>query len=197
MTIGFIGLGHVGKALAAKGVQAGNRVILSNRSGPGSLTGYVAALGSLASAGTVAEAAQAEVVFLAVPWAAIGQALYGLPNWKGRIVVDASNPILADGTFVDLGERTSSELVAAQLPGARVVKAFNSLFAAWMADEPEQPAGKRVVFVSGDEANAKYTVKELISTMGFAPIDLGGLVEGGRLQQAGRPLAALNLLLTN
>jgi predicted dinucleotide-binding enzyme len=197
MTIGFIGLGHVGKALAAKGVQAGNRVILSNRSGPGSLTDYVAALGPLASVGTVAEAAQAEVVFLAVPWAAIGQALYGLPNWKGRIVVDASNPILADGTFVDLGERTSSELVAAQLPGARVVKAFNSLFAAWMADEPEQPAGKRVVFVSGDEANAKYTVKELISAMGFAPIDLGGLVEGGRLQQAGKPLAALNLLLTN
>jgi predicted dinucleotide-binding enzyme len=197
MTIGFIGLGHVGKALAAKSVQAGNRVILSNRSGPGALTGYVDALGPLATVGTVAEAAQAEVVFLAVPWASIGQALHGLPNWEGRIVVDATNPILADGTFVDLGDKTSSELVAAQLPGARVVKAFNSLFAAWMADEPAQPAGKRVVFVSGDEADAKHTVKELIAAMGFAPIDLGGLVEGGRLQQAGKPLAALNLLLTN
>jgi len=196
MTIGFIGLGHVGQALAAKSAQAGNRVILSNQRGPGSLTGYVATLGPLASAGSVAEAAQAEVVFLAVPWAAIGQALQGLPNWEGRIVVDATNPILADGTFVDLGERTSSELVAAQVPGARVVKAFNSLFAAWMAAEPGQPAGKRVVFVSGDEAAAKHTIKELISAMGFAPIDLGGLVEGGRLQQAGKPLAALNLLLT-
>lgn len=197
LTIGFIGLGHVGKALAAKSVQAGCRVLLSNSSGPASLTGYVAELGPLAASGTVAEAAQAEIVFLAVPWAAIGQALHGLPNWEGRIVVDATNPILADGTFVDLGAKTSSELVAAQLPGARVVKAFNSLFAAWMAAEPEQPAGNRVVFVSGDEATAKHTVKELISAMGFAPIDLGGLVEGGRLQQAGKPLAARNLLLTN
>jgi predicted dinucleotide-binding enzyme len=101
--------------------------MLSNRSGPGSLTGYVAALGRLVSAGTVAEATQAKVVFLAVPWAAMGQALCGLPNWKGHIVVNACNPILADGTFVDLGERTSSELVAGQLPGTRVV---NSLFVA-------------------------------------------------------------------
>jgi predicted dinucleotide-binding enzyme len=197
ITIGFIGLGHVGKALAAKCVQAGNRVLLSNRRGPSSLTNYVAELGPLAAAGTVAEAAQAEVVFLAVHWAQLGQALHGLPNWEGRIVVDANNPILSDGTYVELGDKTSSELVAAQLPGARVVKAFNSLFVAWMEDEPGQPAGKRVVFVSGDEAEAKHTVKGLISAMGFAPIDLGGLVEGGRLQQAGKPLAALNLLLTN
>jgi predicted dinucleotide-binding enzyme len=75
LTIGFIGLGHVGKALAAKSVQAGNRVILSNRSGSDSLPGYVAELGPVATAGTVAEAAQAEVVFLAVPWATIGQSL--------------------------------------------------------------------------------------------------------------------------
>jgi predicted dinucleotide-binding enzyme len=197
MTIGFIGLGHVGQALAIKSVQAGYCVLLSNQRGPGSLARYVAELGPLATAGTVAEAAQAEVVFLAVPWPAIGQALQGLPNWEGRIVVDATNPILADGTYVDLGDKTSSELVAAELPGARVVKAFNSLFAAWMADEPGQPAGKRVVFVSGDDADAKQTVKELISAMGFAPIDLGGLMEGGRLQQAGKPLAALNLLLSN
>jgi predicted dinucleotide-binding enzyme len=107
MTIGFIGLGHVGKALAEKSVQVGNHFILSNQRGPSSLTGYVAEL------------------------------------------------------------------------------------------EPLAAAGKRVVFVSGDEAEAKHTVKELISAMGFAAIDLGGLVKGGRLQQAGQPLAALNLLLTN
>jgi predicted dinucleotide-binding enzyme len=82
MTIGFIGLGHVGKALAKKSVQVGNHVILSNRRGPSSLTGYVAELGPLAAAGTVAEAAQAEVVFLAVRWADIGQALQGLPPGK-------------------------------------------------------------------------------------------------------------------
>jgi predicted dinucleotide-binding enzyme len=113
MTIGFIGLGHVGKALAEKSLQVGNHVILSNRRGPSSLTGYVAELGPLASACTVAEAAQADVVFMAVRWADIGQALQGLPSWEGCIVVDTNNATLADGTFVDLGERTSSELVAA------------------------------------------------------------------------------------
>ena len=85
MTIGFIGLGRIGKALAEKSVKAGNSVILSNRRGFGSLTSYVAELGSLASAGTVAEAAKADVVFLAVRWADISQALQGLPNWEGRI----------------------------------------------------------------------------------------------------------------
>ena len=197
LTIGFIGLGHVGQALAEKSVQAGHHVRLSNRRGPASLADYAATLGPLASAVTLAEAAQAEVVFLAVPWAAIGAALHGLPPWDGRIVVDTTNPILADGTYADLGERTASEVVAAQVPGARVVKAFNSLLVAWMRDEPVQPAGKRVVFVSGDDDDAKRTVTELISTMGFAPIDLGGLATGGRLQQAGQPLAARNLLLTN
>jgi hypothetical protein len=88
-------------------------------------------------------------------------------------------------------------LVAAQLPGARVVKAFNSLFAAWIEAEPVQPAGKRVVFVSGDDAEAKRTVSRLIAQLGFATVDLGGLTEGGRMQQAGKPLAALNLLLIN
>jgi predicted dinucleotide-binding enzyme len=197
MTIGFIGTGHIGKALAKKSAKAGYPVILSNRRGPGSLTDYVHGLGPLASEGTVAEAARADVVVLAVGWSDVAEALRGLPEWKGKIVVDATNPILADGTLADLGESTSSETVAAQLPGARVVKAFNTLFAAWLGAEPVQPAGKRVMFLSGDDAEAKGTVQGLADTFGFATVDLGGLVQGGRLQQAGKPLAGLNLLLTN
>jgi hypothetical protein len=197
MTIGFIGTGRIGKALAEKCVKAGYPVIVSSRRGPGSLADYVSRLGPLAAEGTVAEAARADITFLAVRWANVGDALKEAPGWDGKIVVDVTNPILADGTYVDLGERTSSELVAAQLPGARVVKAFNSLFAAWIEAEPVQPAGKRVVFVSGDDAEAKRTVSRLIAQLGFATVDLGGLTEGGRMQQAGKPLAALNLLLIN
>jgi predicted dinucleotide-binding enzyme len=71
------------------------------------------------------------------------------------------------------------------------------LFAAWLAAEPVQPAGKRVLFVSSDDAEAKRIVQGLAAAFGFATVDLGGLVQGGRLQQAGKPLAGLNLLLTN
>jgi predicted dinucleotide-binding enzyme len=127
----------------------------------------------------------------------VAGALRGITEWKGKIVVDVTNPILADGTLVDLGESTSSEVIAAQLPGARVVKAFNTLFATWLAAEPVQPAGKRVIFVSSDDAEAKRIVQGLAAAFGFATVDLGGLVQGGRLQQAGKPLAGLNLLLTN
>ncbi|MBD0256597.1 MAG: NADPH-dependent F420 reductase [Cytophagales bacterium] len=196
-TIGFIGAGRIGRALAEKFVKAGYRIILSNRQGPGSLTNYVHRLGPLATEGAPLEAAKADVVFLAVRWADVTDALRGLPDLAGRIVVDTTNPILADGTYQDLGERTSSAIVAAQLPGARVVKAFNSLFGEWIEADPVQPAGKRVVFVSSDDIEAKSTVQSLISSIGFATVDLGGLIEGGKMQQAGKPLAGLNLLLIN
>jgi predicted dinucleotide-binding enzyme len=117
ITIGFIGTGRIAKALADKSVKAGYSVVLSNSRGPGSLTDYVHGLGSLASEGTVVEAARADVVVLAVAWSNVAGALRGITEWKGKIVVDATNPILADGTLVDLGESTSSEVIAAQLPG--------------------------------------------------------------------------------
>jgi predicted dinucleotide-binding enzyme len=197
MTIGFIGTGRIGRALAEKCVKAGYAVILSNRRGPGSLTGYVQGLGPLAAEGTAAEATGADVIVLAVPWANLADALRGLSGWEGKIVVDATNPILADGTIQDMGESTSSETVAAQLPGARVVKAFNTLFADMLAAEPVQTSGKRVLFMSGDDGKAKRTVQRLITAFGFATVDLGGLAQGGRMQQAGKPLAGLDLLLAN
>src|SRR2546426_1093607 len=94
----------------------------------------------------------------------------------------------------DLGKKTSSEVVAEMVPGARLVKAFNTLFHVVLAAEPREGAGRRVVFFSGDDAKAKAEVSALIDGLGFAPVDLGGLVEGGRMQQAGAPLAGLNLL---
>jgi len=99
----------------------------------------VAELGPLAATVTIAEAAPAEVLFLTVRWANISQALQGLPDWQ-----DTNNAILSDGTFMDLGEQALNEFLAAQLPSAGVVKAFNSLFAAWLEAEPVQPAGHQV-----------------------------------------------------
>jgi predicted dinucleotide-binding enzyme len=95
----------------------------------------------------------------------------------------------------DLGGRTSSEVVAEQAPGARLVKAFNTLPPPVLAADPRQAGGARVIFLSGDDGAAKTTVRALLQRLGFAAVDLGGLVSGGRLQQfPGGPLPALNLI---
>jgi predicted dinucleotide-binding enzyme len=172
-------------------------VIVSNSRGPESLRPLLAELGPKARAGTAAEAAAAPIVFLTVTWSQLPTALSKLPDWKGRIVVDTTNPYLAEGSGVrllDLGSKTSSEVVAAMVPGARLVKAFNTLSHAVLVSDPSEAGGRRVIFLSGDEAKAKQEVAALIDKLGFAPIDLGGLVEGGKMQQAGRPLAGVNLL---
>jgi predicted dinucleotide-binding enzyme len=83
------------------------------------------------------------------------------------------------------------------LPGAKVVKAFNTLLVEWIRENPVQPNGDRVLFISGDDTAAKSTVIRLVESFGFATVDLGNLKSGGLLQQAGKPLAALNLLLVD
>jgi len=197
MAIGIVGAGKIGRALAKHLTRSGFDVIVSNSRGPESLRPLVAELGPKAKAGTTAEAAAAPVVFLAVTWEQLPTALSNLPDWKGRIVVDTTNPYVAEGTgirLVDLRGKTSSEVVAEMVPGARLVKAFNTLFQAVLASDPGEAGGRRVIFFSGDDAKAKQEVAALIDKIGFAPVDLGGLVEGGKMQQAGRPLAGLNLL---
>lgn len=191
-TISIIGAGAIGSALARLLTGAGFEVKLANSRGPASLAGLVAELGPRASAATVAEAAQADVVFLSMPWSHIADAVAGLVDWGGRIVVDANNPIEAPAFKpFDLGGRASSEVVAGLLPGARVVKAFNHLQPALLVPAEK---GQRVLFYSGEDAAAKREVAQLIERLGFFGIDLGG-VEGGRLAQfPGGPLPALNLL---
>jgi 8-hydroxy-5-deazaflavin:NADPH oxidoreductase len=196
MKIGIIGAGDMGQAFAGQAVKAGYEVIISNSRGPESLTSLVHQLGPLAKAGVPQEAAQADVVVLAVPWSQLGTALTGLPAWSGRILIDATNPVLQPGfRLADLNGRTSSEIVASLAPGARVVKVANTLISALLAADPKQAGGRRVLFMSGDDANAKASVKALLETIGFATIDLGGLASGGRLQQfPGGPLPTLNLI---
>jgi predicted dinucleotide-binding enzyme len=162
--------------------------VISNSRGPESLASVVAALGEGVSAGTVPEAAAAGVVAIAVPWASVPAAVAGL-SWDGQTVIDATNAF-----NVDLGGRTSSEIVADLVPGARLVKAANTLGARVLAADPSEAGGRRVIFLSGDDASAKAAVVELFDAAGFFAIDLGDLVTGGRMQQVGGPLVSHDLV---
>jgi predicted dinucleotide-binding enzyme len=195
MTIGIIGAGGIGQAFAGHVAKAGYKVIVSN-SRPESLTEVVSQLGPHAKAGTRQEAAQADVVVLAVPWEQLRAALSDLPAWNGRILIDATNPVVQPGfRLADLGGRTSSEIVASLVSGARVVKVANTLLRAVLASDPNQAGGHRVLFMSGDDAAAKANVSGILENVGFATIDLGGLASGGKLQQfPGGPLPTLNLI---
>ena len=198
MHIGMIGAGMVALAVAREALAKGHQVVLSCRSGPAALAGKVAELGPGTLAATVQEAASLDYVLLAVPWAAVEAALSGLPAWNGRVLIDATNPFVETSpklVLADLGGVGASEIVARLAPGARVVKAFNSIVTARFNEGPIKGDGRRVIFVSGDDAEAKAAVKGLIESFGFAVIDLGGLVSGGRMQQAGGPLAGLDLFM--
>ena len=199
MRIGTIGAGEVAHAVSREALARGHEIVLSSRSGPGALAGKVAELGKGASAATVADAASLDYVLLAVPWKYVEAALQGLPEWNGRVLIDATNPFAETSpklVLADLGGIGASEIVAGFAPGARIVKAFNSIRMAHFNEGPSKDQGTRVIFVSGDDDEAKQAVQDLIESFGFAAIDLGGLVTGGRLQQAGGPLAGLDLFVS-
>jgi 8-hydroxy-5-deazaflavin:NADPH oxidoreductase len=192
--VGIIGAGRLGQAMARTARRAGRRVVIANSRGPESLAPVVSALGEGVSAGTVEQAAAAPVVALAVPWDRVPGALQGL-QLNGRIVVDATNDFTGtDFEGGDLGGRTSSELVAELVSGARVVKGANTLVAAVLGSDPHEAAGQRVIFLSGDDVDAKSEVRKLFEDAGFSVIDLGDLVTGGRMQQIRGPLSGVNLI---
>lgn len=198
MSIGIIGSGALGsnvaRALAKKGIAA----TISNRRGPASLAPLVQELGPSIKAGTVAEAASADIVFAALRWTDVEKVLSTLPAWNGRIVIDGtnpvefldpdspdakdpSNPLAAYGIkAIDLGGKYSSAVFSQFVPGARVVKAFNHLDVNVLS-EPEVAGGKRVLFYSGDDEAARAEVRKIIDAIGFAPVDLGSLDVGGPL----------------
>jgi len=193
--ISIIGAGAIGSAIARNLARNGIDATIANSRGPQSLKALTDELGPHIKAVTVKEAAQADLVFVAVSWVGLAGALAGLGSWNGRILVDANNPVeIPDLKPVDIGGRASNEVVAGLAPGARVVKAFNHLVASVVGGGPRVDGGRRVLFLSGDDAEAKKTVSDLILRLGFAPIDLGG-VQAGRLAQfPGGPLAILKLV---
>lgn len=200
MNIGIIGSGGLGsnvaRALAKKGLPA----TISNQRGPASLAPLVAELGPTIKAGSVAQAASADIVLVAVRWVDLGKALSGLPAWNGRIVIDGTNPVefldpdspdakdpanplAAYGIkAIDLGGKYSSEVFREFVPGARVVKALNHLDVRVLA-QPEVSGGQRVQFYSGDDAAAKSEVRKILEAIGYFPVDLGSLAVGGRLAE--------------
>jgi 8-hydroxy-5-deazaflavin:NADPH oxidoreductase len=195
MRIGTLGAGEVAQALAIHLLKAGHEVLLSNSRGPGSLTQLVSKLGKGARAVTMDEAAKAPMVVLAVPWPKVEAVLGKLPDWQGRILIDATNHFLLPSMeLADLKGRVSSEIVSELAPSARVVKALNTLYASNLARDPKEGNGRRVIFVSGDDGSAKGEVSGLLKGLGFAVIDLGSLSEGGRAQQVGNGLAGVDLV---
>ncbi|MEW2546763.1 NAD(P)-binding domain-containing protein [Streptomyces sp. NPDC047002] len=197
MRIGTLGAGIIAQAVARHAIRQGHEVVLSNSRGPASLAPVVEDLGALATAATPAEAAAADLVLLAVPWPRIPDAVTALPRMDGTVVIDATNQFASfppNPRIADLGDLTGSEYVSSLLPGARLVKAFNTLYAQFIAPDPRHEAGRQVLFLAGDDADAKNTVQDLTAGFGFAPVDLGTLREGGRLMQLGGPLSALHVL---
>jgi predicted dinucleotide-binding enzyme len=194
-TVGTIGAGNVAQTVARLALAAGHNVILSNSRGPESLSELVSQLGANASAGTAAEAAQADLVILAVGWDQVPAALQELTHWDGRIVIDATNQWHHHdpGAKVDLGDLTGSEYIATLTPGARIVKAFNTVFMNVVAKSAHRSDGRLVIFLAGDDTDAKATVATFIDSLGLAPVDLGELRKGGLLMQAGGPLNGLHL----
>ena len=188
-SVGIIGAGRLGQAMARTALRAGRHVVIANSRVPDSLASVVSKLGDGVSAGTVEQAAAVGIVVIAVPWDRVRTAVRGL-EWNSQIVVDATNDWAAD----DLNGRTSSELVADLVAGAQLVKAANTLGADVLGSDPHEAGGARVIFISGDDADAKADVVALFEDAGFAAIDLGDLATGGAMQQIHRPLAGVNLI---
>ena len=190
MNIGILGSGRIGATTARLFARAGHFVAIAHARGPESLAPLVSDIGSNARATTTEDAARfGEVVLLAIPW----RDRTGLPPSEllaGKIVIDAMNPYGASGVE-DFGDSTSSEEIAKQLPGARLVRAFNTMYFETLATEgkPNAPLdGRLVLFVAGDDAEAKTVISKLIEEIGFAPYDTGSLHEGGMRQEPGSPI---------
>jgi 8-hydroxy-5-deazaflavin:NADPH oxidoreductase len=197
MEIGTIGAGDFAQAFAKRALKAGHKVKLSNSRGPDSLREIVNRLGPGAMAATKEEAAACEMVLLAVPWDDVPETLASLPKWKNQILIDGTNPFHGKArnfTLANVGNLSTSQLVAALAPGARVVKALNNMTVPNLEGDPAANGARRVVFLSGDDEGAKKQVQALLEGFGYSAIDLGNLRDGGLIQQAGGPLAGRNLL---
>lgn len=193
--IGIIGAGQIGSAFARALARRHIPAVIANSQGPASLLPLTSELGPSLRAGSREEAAKADIILVAVNWSKLPDALAGL-DLRGRIVIDANNPI-EPPTFqpLDLKGRTSSEVFSDLVPGARVVKAFNHLPAHLLAEEAQTEGGRRVLFFSGDDAQAKQAVAQLIDSLGFFGVDLGKLVADGRLAGIpGGPLVLHDLI---
>jgi predicted dinucleotide-binding enzyme len=192
MNYAIIGSGNVGSALARTFARAGIKVSVANTREPETIRPLVRELGHEVTATTVEDALDADVIFLAIPFVAVEAFAQVRADWTGKIVIDATN---AYGVSLEsMAGRLSSDIVAKSVPGASVVKAFNQLPASVLASDPAQQGGRRVVFVSSNDGEASATVKALAEQLGFSPILVGRIDEGGRLMHIPGPLVLHNLI---
>jgi 8-hydroxy-5-deazaflavin:NADPH oxidoreductase len=182
MSYAIIGFGNIGQALAKAFARSGIEVSVATTRDPESFAADAAAIGPTIIPKTLAEAVKADIIFLAVRFEAHPDVAKVLPAWQGKIIIDVTN---AYGVPPEkLGGEPSSKFLAQAFTGARLVKGFNHLVAAVLGQDPAVHGGRRVVFLASDDDGAAEEIGALAESLGFSPIKLGGLSEGGLLVQA-------------
>ena len=182
MSYAIIGFGNIGRALAKAFARNGIEVSVATTRDPESFASAAAAIGPTIIPKKLAEAVKADIVFLAVRFESHQDVAKALPTWQGKTIVDVTN---AYGVSPEkLGGQPSSKAVAQAFAGGRLVKGFNHLAAAVLDQDPAGHGGRRVVFLASDDDGAAAKIGALAENLGFAPIKLGGLSEGGLLVQA-------------
>jgi predicted dinucleotide-binding enzyme len=183
MTYAIIGFGRIGHALAKAFARKGIDVSVATTRDPKTFAEDAAAIGPQVFARTMAQALQADILFLAVRYESHPDVAQALPDWQGKIIIDVTN---AYGEPAEkLIGRSSAAVVAQAFTGGKVVKGFNHLGAPVLGQDPAVHGGKRVVFLASDDDSAATEVAVLAEKLGFAPIKLGALAEGGLLVQGG------------
>ena len=182
MSYAIVGFGKIGQALAHAFARKNIDVIVASRRSPEELAPRARAIGPTVVAKSLQDALEADTIILAVPFAGHREIAKVLPNWEGKTVIDAMNsfPLPPE----ELDGLPSSAFVAKSFPGAKVVKGFNHLIAATLATDPVVEGGHRVVFLSSNDEDAVASVADLAKQLGFAPVKLGKLNEGGWLVHA-------------
>jgi hypothetical protein len=181
MTYAIIGFGKIGQALAKAFARKGIEVSVATTRDPQSFAADAAAIGPTILPKTLADAVKADTIFLAVRYESHPDVAKALPSWAGKTIIDTTNLFPAPEALDAL---PSSAVVAKAFTGAKLVKGFNHLGASTLAADPVVEGGHRVVFLSSDEADATAPVAALAKHLGFAPVDLGKLKEGGMLVHA-------------
>ena len=186
MRIGIVGTGRIGANAARLFAKAGHDVVLSFSRDQDKLEALAAELGG--RAGSPREAVEAsEVVLFSVPWRLIDEVLEQTGSLEGRIVIDTTNQFGAGGVL-DLGGRTAAQVNAARMPGAGYTKAFNTLTSGFQAESAGRTGPDRVVmFLCGDDEEAKRVVAGLIDDAGFTPVDMGRVADAAPMEAPRRP----------
>lgn len=182
MSYAIIGFGNIGQALAKAFARKGIEVTVATTRDPESFAADAASIGPKVNARKLADAIKADVIFLAVRFEAHADVAKALPTWQGKTIIDVTNAYGVPPE--DLGGQPSSKFVAQAFHGASLVKGFNHLGAATLAQDPAGHGGRRAVFLASDDDDAATEVEALADNLGFAPVKLGGLSEGGLLIQA-------------